>query len=207
MTTESVAAAEPAAEAPPVTTVPIRFREAMATLYAVVGSDYRYVPKDRTAYLAYLRMRRESASLNVRQAQQGFFEWALRNDPLAFILLDPVVTVHPDQVFFEVFSKDEAAYAKLGFDLNAFDLAYQPVCGTTNIDFSPAPGCLQHSADRPLQPAPPPAAARRPQGPPPRPAHRAGARRGAAAGAGAVGDGADLDRRRLPGPGRPRDPR
>jgi predicted DNA-binding WGR domain protein len=116
---------------------PLLFREAMATLYAIVGSDYRYVPKDRTAYLAYLRMRRESASLGVRQSQQAFFEWALRNDPIAFILLDPVVTVHPDQVFFEVFSKDEGAYAKLGIDLAAFDLAQQPTCGTTNIDFSP----------------------------------------------------------------------
>jgi predicted DNA-binding WGR domain protein len=176
MSTEPVAAAEPAAEAAPVTTVPfayedasrlvtaggaaqlalfanvyrdpvrldgtikdpLRFREAMATLYAVVGSDYRYVPKDRTAYLAYLRLRRESAGLGVRQAQQAFFEWALRNDPLAFLLLDPVVTVHPDQVFFEVFSKDEGAYAKLGIDLAAFDLAHAPACGTTNIDFSPA---------------------------------------------------------------------
>jgi hypothetical protein len=115
---------------------PLLFREAMATLYALVGSDYRYVPKDRTAYLAYLRQRRESASLSLRQSQQEFFAWALRNDPLAFILLDPVVTVHPDQVFFEVFSKDEGTYAKLGIDLGAFELAYQPVCGTTNIDFS-----------------------------------------------------------------------
>jgi hypothetical protein len=117
---------------------PLRFREAMAALYAIVGSDYRYVPKDRTAYLAYLRLRRESAGLGVRQAQQAFFDWALRNDPLAFVLLDPVVTVHPDQVFFEVFSKDEGAYARLGVDLTALDLAFQPVCGTTNIDFSPA---------------------------------------------------------------------
>jgi hypothetical protein len=116
---------------------PLLFREAMAALYAIVGSDYRYVPKDRTAYLAYLRMRRESASLGVRQAQQAFFAWALRNDPIAFMILDPVVTVHPDQVFFEVFSKDEGAYAKLGIDLGALDLAYQPTCGTTNIDFSP----------------------------------------------------------------------
>jgi hypothetical protein len=116
---------------------PLRFREAMATLYAVVGSDYRYVPKDRTAYLAYLRVKRESASLNVRQSQQAFFDWVLRNDPIAFIILDPVVTVHPDQVFFEVFSKDEGSYAKLGIDLAAFDLDAAPQCGTTNIDFSP----------------------------------------------------------------------
>jgi hypothetical protein len=117
---------------------PLRFREAMAALYAVVGSDYRYVPKDRTAYLAYLRIKRESSTLNLRQSQQAFFEWVLRNDPVAFILLDPVVTVHPDQVFFEVFSKDEGAYAKLGIDLGAFDLEHAPACGTTNIDFSPA---------------------------------------------------------------------
>ena len=39
---------------------PLRFREAISALYAVVASDYRYVPKDRTAYLAYTRMRRES---------------------------------------------------------------------------------------------------------------------------------------------------
>ena len=116
---------------------PLRFREAMATLRAIVGSDYRYVPRDRTTYLAYLRMRRETATLGIRQSQQAFFEWALRNDPLAFTLLDPVVTVHPDQVFFEVFSKDEGAYARLGIDLAALDLDYQPTCGTTNIDFSP----------------------------------------------------------------------
>jgi hypothetical protein len=116
---------------------PLRFREAMAALYAIVASDYRYAPKDKTAYLAYLRMRREAANLGVRQSQQAFFEWALRNDPLAFLLLDPVVTVHPDQVFFEVFSKDEGTYGKLGIDQEALDLSFQPVCGTTNIDFSP----------------------------------------------------------------------
>jgi hypothetical protein len=117
---------------------PLRFREAMAVLYAIVGSDYRYVPKDRTAYLAYLRMRRETAGLGIRGAQQAFLEWMLANNVIAFILLDPVVTVHPDQLFFEVFSKDEGAYAKLGIDLDALELAYQPVCGTTNIDFSQA---------------------------------------------------------------------
>jgi len=50
---------------------PLRFREAMAALYAVVASDFRYVPKDRTAYLAYSRMRRESSSLNAWQAQRA----------------------------------------------------------------------------------------------------------------------------------------
>jgi hypothetical protein len=114
------------------------FREAMSALYAVVASDFRYVPKDRTAYLAYTRMRRESANLDAWQAQQAYFSWLLRNDPLAFVMLDPVITVHPDQVLFEVFSKDEGAYAKLGIDREAFAFDGPPTCGTTNIDFSQA---------------------------------------------------------------------
>jgi hypothetical protein len=115
---------------------PLRFREAMSALYSIVGSDYRYVPKDRTAYVAYLRMKREAAGLGVWQAQQAYFSWMLRNDPQAALILDPIISVHPDQVFFEVFSRDEGTYAKLGIDRAAFDLADNPVCGTTNIDFS-----------------------------------------------------------------------
>jgi len=117
---------------------PLRFREAMSALYAVVASDMRYQPKDRTAYLAYTRMRRESSGLDAWQAQREYFAWLLRNDPLAFVILDPVVTVHPDQVFFEVFSKDEGAYAKLGVDRDGFDAEAEPTYGTTNIDFSPS---------------------------------------------------------------------
>ena len=117
---------------------PLRFREAMSALYAVVASDFRYIPKDRTAYLAYQRMRREASTLNQWQAQREYFSWLLRNDPTAFVVLDPVITVHPDQVLFEVFSKDEGAYAKLGVDRDAFDAADEPTCGTTNVDFSQA---------------------------------------------------------------------
>ncbi|WP_020474695.1 hypothetical protein [Zavarzinella formosa] len=119
-------------------TNPIRFREAMSALYGVVGSDYRYVPKDRTAYMAYLRLKRETAALNIWQAQQAYFGWLLRNDPLAFCILDPVVTVHPDQVMFEVFGKDESSYAALAFKRSAFAEVGETACGTTNIDFSDA---------------------------------------------------------------------
>jgi hypothetical protein len=118
---------------------PLRFREAISALYAVVGSDYRYVPKDRTAYLAYLRLKRETAGQTVWKAQQAYFAWLLRNDPLAYCILDPVITVHPDKVLFEVFGKDESTYACLAFDRRAFDDEAAGVdCGTTNIDFSRA---------------------------------------------------------------------
>jgi predicted DNA-binding WGR domain protein len=117
---------------------PLRFREAMSALFAVVAGDSRYVPRDRTAYLAYKRMRRESDNLDAWQAQRAYFSWLLRNDPTAFLILDPVVTVHPDRVSFEVFSKDEGTYAALGIDRDAFDVDGEPTYGTTNIDFSRA---------------------------------------------------------------------
>lgn len=115
---------------------PLPFREALATIYTIVGSDFRYAPKDRTAYHAYRRMKNQTANLGAWQAQQAYFDWLAQNDPYAFCVLDPVITVDPKQVLLEVFSKDEGTYANLSFDLDAFDLHSEPVCGTTNIDFS-----------------------------------------------------------------------
>jgi predicted DNA-binding WGR domain protein len=115
---------------------PLRFREALSALHDVVQSDFRYVPKDRTAYLAYTRLKKASAGLNLWEAQRAYVDWLQRNDPLAFALLDPIVSVHPDEIFFEVFSKDEGSYAKLGIDLSALEPDANPIFGTTNIDFS-----------------------------------------------------------------------
>lgn len=115
---------------------PLRFREALSTLHDVVQSDFRYVPKDRTAYMAYTRLKKASAGLDLWEAQRAYVDWLQRNDPLAFALLDPIVSVHPDEIFFEVFSKDEGSYAKLGVDTSALDADASPVFGTTNIDFS-----------------------------------------------------------------------
>jgi len=120
---------------------PLALREALSALHDVVQSDFRYVPKDRSAYLAYMRLRKQAAGMNAWEAQRAYVDWIQRNDPLAFAVLDPIVTVHPDELFFEVFSKDEGSYAKLGVDWSALDAdddqgarAY----GTTNIDFSQA---------------------------------------------------------------------
>ena len=116
---------------------PLRFREALSALYGVIGSDYRYAPKDRSQYIAYLRLKRDAAPLGVWHAQQAYFAWMLRNDPNALAILDPIVSVHPDQVTFEVFGKDESTYACLAFKKGAFT---EPTAttGTTNIDFSDA---------------------------------------------------------------------
>ncbi len=117
---------------------PLRLREALSALHDVVSSDFRYVPKDRSAYLAYMRLRKQATGMNVAEAQRAYIDWIQRNDPLAFALLDPIVTVHPDELFFEVFSKDEGSYAKLAIDWSALDDSGAREFGTTNIDFSQA---------------------------------------------------------------------
>jgi hypothetical protein len=50
--------------------------------------------------------------------------------------LDPVITVHPDRVFFEAFSQDQSAYGALILDPSLFETAGEVVPGTTNIDFT-----------------------------------------------------------------------
>ena len=51
-------------------------------------------------------------------------------------IFDPVITVHPDEIFFECFSQDESTYARLGAELGLFEKVEEYECGTTNIDFS-----------------------------------------------------------------------
>ncbi|MGC4093833.1 MAG: SWIM zinc finger family protein [Polyangiaceae bacterium] len=69
-------------------------------------------------------------------------QWASelgKNDPALFRALvpcDPVVTVAPDVVFFECFSKDESSYACLSVDREAFKSAGEAGLGTTNVDYS-----------------------------------------------------------------------
>ena len=115
---------------------PIAFREAMATLFAIVRSDYRYVPKDRTAYAAFMQMRRNHSNQGLAKAYRAYYEWLWKNDPQAWLILDPVISVHPDKVSLEVFSKDEGSYALLSFDHDFFESAGETTYGTTSIDFS-----------------------------------------------------------------------
>jgi len=51
-------------------------------------------------------------------------------------VLDPVITVHPDQVSFEAFSLDESIYGCLSINKEGFEIIGTPQLGTTNIDFS-----------------------------------------------------------------------
>ena len=49
-----------------------------------------------------------------------------------------MITVHPDEVFFECFSQDESSYGRLGASYEVFKNIEEFACGTTNIDYSAA---------------------------------------------------------------------
>jgi hypothetical protein len=70
------------------------------------------------------------------KAKSAYFDYLYKNDKDAWYVLDPVITVHPDEVFFECFSKDESSYGKLSCNYNVFSEINEFKCGTTNIDYS-----------------------------------------------------------------------
>ena len=68
--------------------------------------------------------------------ERKFWQFIRERDHNLWFVLDPVITVHPDQVSFEAFSVDESIYGCLSIGLDEFELANAPKMGTTNIDFS-----------------------------------------------------------------------
>ncbi len=51
-------------------------------------------------------------------------------------ILDPVITVHPDRVFFEAFSQDQSACVTLIANPALFEVEGETQTGTTNVDFT-----------------------------------------------------------------------
>jgi hypothetical protein len=68
--------------------------------------------------------------------ERDFWKFIKGRDLDLWIVLDPVITVHKDQVSFEAFSLDESTYGCLSIDMDEFELLQEPSLGTTNIDFS-----------------------------------------------------------------------
>ena len=83
-----------------------------------------------------LRKERDVIMKPYYKAQRNYFNYLYKRDMDAWMVLDPVITVHPDQVFFECFSKDESVYGKLSCGYDVFNNISDFKCGTTNIDYS-----------------------------------------------------------------------
>lgn len=69
-------------------------------------------------------------------ARQKYYNYLYQKERELWFALDPVITVHPDEIFFECFSQDESTYGRLGSSYEVFKHIGEFACGTTNIDYS-----------------------------------------------------------------------
>lgn len=90
-------------------------------------------------------LRKELSEINRRsdelmrpffKARRGYFDFLYKESRDAWFVLDPVITVHPDEIFFECFSLDESSYGRLSCDHDTFARIGEMAYGTTNIDYS-----------------------------------------------------------------------
>ena len=108
--------------------------------------DWQAIAAQRSDVLARMQpLQNELKALNFRHsermkpyydARRNFQKYAFDHLSEYRFLFDPVITVHPDELFFECFSVDEASYARLGVDYEIFHKVGAFNCGTTNIDYS-----------------------------------------------------------------------
>jgi len=96
----------------------------------------KYQINQLQAQLKGLRSKRDEITRPYYKSQKEYFKYLYSRDYAAWLVLDPVITVHPDQVFFECFSKDESVYGKLSCGYDVFNNINEFKCGTTNIDYS-----------------------------------------------------------------------
>jgi hypothetical protein len=83
----------------------------------------------------------ETHRLELRLALQALGQLIWSDDtwvPDAFFsrVLDPVITVHPDRVFFEAFSQDRSCYGVVIAERTMFTTTGEVTTGTTNVDFT-----------------------------------------------------------------------
>jgi hypothetical protein len=88
----------------------------------------------------HARVARETLSLRIALQALGELvwssdEWRGKDEIFSFVL-DPVITVHPDRVFFEAFSQDRSSYGCVIVDRAILEAEGDVRTGTTNVDFT-----------------------------------------------------------------------
>lgn len=111
------------------------------------GEQLRAVPEKR-AQIARIKEQAEPLQKRERElykiidsgemskARRLYWKWLYTRNLQLWVILDPVVSVHPDATIFEVFSRDESSYARVTVPSENIDAIGQTIYGTTNVDFS-----------------------------------------------------------------------
>jgi len=92
--------------------------------------------KELQEELSALRQRSSKRMGAFYSSRQRYFDYLYKEDMDAWYVLDPVITVHPDELFFECFSEDESTYGRLGTSYEVYKNVGEFACGTTNVDYS-----------------------------------------------------------------------
>ncbi len=77
-------------------------------------------------------------STELWNAKRRYWKYIYSRNFALWMILDPVVSVHPDAVIFEVFSQDESSYGRVTVAQENLEIEGEVVYGTTNVDFSEA---------------------------------------------------------------------
>lgn len=109
-----------------------------ADLDAVLAQRQAVVRQLKTMREELSELERRSASRmrEFWQARTRYFNYLYEKNRDLWYVFDPVITVHPDEAFFECFSQDESTYGRLGASYEVFQNIGEFSCGTTNIDYS-----------------------------------------------------------------------
>lgn len=113
--------------------------EAMLLADHMAGYDVQGVSariEEIKAEMAEIRSQRNTIMAPYYHARSRYFQYIYEKERDKWIVLDPVITIHPDELFFECFSEDESTYGKLGCNYNVFKEIGDYKCGTTNVDYS-----------------------------------------------------------------------
>lgn len=108
----------------------------MLAQYQARASSLKEQLQPLQSELRQLQSRKSHLMKPFYEAQSKYYNYLYQTNRELWIALDPVITVHPDRVFFECFSRDESSYASLSCSHNVFDRIGDFACGTTNIDYS-----------------------------------------------------------------------
>ncbi len=107
-------------------------------LVAALKQDVAEKIKQLQAELTTLSSRSSERLKPYYQAREKFRRYVWEKQLDFYFVFDPVITVNPDEVFFECFSVDESSYGRLGASYEVFKNISEFACGTTNVDYSAA---------------------------------------------------------------------
>lgn len=107
-------------------------------LVAAMRQDVAEKIKALQSELSLLNHRTYERRRSYYDARYKFQNYVFQKHLDIYFVFDPVITVHPDEVFFECFSQDESSYGKLSASYEVFQNISEFACGTTNIDYSAA---------------------------------------------------------------------